>query len=142
MRLMYNPARVMAAALCGVLMFAATASAQLLGFTNPGHPSLYPVGTTPSFGYPFIELTTNTFETSNLGSVAYDGQVLTIKTNPQWVTVASAPGYFNAAYIAQASDVSTSPCAFACGSFTINAKIDAQTGQLVGVPTSTDVVFR
>ena len=138
-------ARVAAAGIFAVLMFAATASAQLLNFNNPGHPSVTP---SPSFGYPFIELKTMTFSDPHPevpGSTTYSGGVLTVKTHPQWVTFASAPSVFSAGYVGQASDEPTSPCVdfqFSCGSFTINAKIDAQTGQLVGVPTDTDVVFR
>ena len=138
-------ARVATAALVGVLMFATTASAQLLNFNNPGHPSLAPPGVTPSFSYPFMELTRPTFSNPHpevVGSATYGGGVLSIKTHPQWVTFASAPGWFNAGFVAQASDESTSPCGFACGSFTINARIDAQTGLLVGVPSDIDVVFR
>ena len=90
---------IAASALLALLLFPANSRAQLLDFPPPTHPSLLPVGSW-TYGYPFIELTLPTFGDPHpdwiQGRTTYDGTHLTVEAFPQWITVATAPYWYQA----------------------------------------------
>src|ERR1700741_2369540 len=108
--------RVVSGALLALLLCASAGHAQLLDFPPPTHPSLLPAGSW-TYALPFIEMTKRNVGSGDhptwmQGKKNYDGDCLTDQGFPQFITSPSAPFWYQAVNVAQASDedVSVSPC--------------------------------